>query len=98
MKRATWPFLLIGYLFKSVLGYLHFIVLKIFHQLFISYNTAYYYIIFLKNTCLICRYGFLTQLNDIGSRTEKHWFAVKDYSIKTERLLTLVRPHLQIIN
>lgn len=35
------------------------------------------------------RYALIQHLNDIGSRVGKHWFVVKDSSIKTERLLTL---------
>lgn len=35
------------------------------------------------------RYILLRQLNDIGSRVDKHWFLVRDQAIKTERLLTL---------
>ncbi|XP_059468852.1 slowpoke-binding protein isoform X2 [Neocloeon triangulifer] len=37
------------------------------------------------------RYIFKQQLSDIGSRLEKHWFVVKDTSIKTERLLSLLQ-------
>ncbi|XP_050436572.1 slowpoke-binding protein-like isoform X2 [Adelges cooleyi] len=36
------------------------------------------------------RYVLLQHLNDIGSRVDKHWFVVRDGSVKTERLLTLV--------
>ncbi|XP_023713698.1 slowpoke-binding protein isoform X2 [Cryptotermes secundus] len=36
------------------------------------------------------RYTLLYHLNDIGSRVDKHWFVVRDTSMKTERLLTLV--------
>ncbi|XP_050532118.1 slowpoke-binding protein isoform X2 [Daktulosphaira vitifoliae] len=36
------------------------------------------------------RYTLLQHLNDIGSRVDKHWFVVRDGSVKTERLLTLV--------
>lgn len=36
------------------------------------------------------RYKLLHQLNEIGSRVDKHWFLVHDTSVKTERLLTLV--------
>lgn len=36
------------------------------------------------------RYVLLRQLNDIGSRVDKHWFLVRDQAIKTERLLTLI--------
>eukprot|EP00102_Acyrthosiphon_pisum_P021391 XP_016658601.1 PREDICTED: slowpoke-binding protein [Acyrthosiphon pisum] len=36
------------------------------------------------------RYALLQHLNDIGSRVDKHWFVVRDGSVKTERLLTLV--------
>lgn len=36
------------------------------------------------------RYELLHHLNDIGSRVDKHWFVVKDSSVKTERLLTIV--------
>lgn len=36
------------------------------------------------------RYTFIDQLNDIGSRIVKHWFIVRDSSVKTERLLTFV--------
>uniref|UniRef100_A0A1B6DUY8 Protein kinase domain-containing protein n=1 Tax=Clastoptera arizonana TaxID=38151 RepID=A0A1B6DUY8_9HEMI len=36
------------------------------------------------------RYTLLQHLNDIGSRVDKHWFIVRDSSVKTERLLTLV--------
>lgn len=33
--------------------------------------------------------NYLFQINSKGSRVGKHWFVVKDSSIKTERLLTL---------
>lgn len=36
------------------------------------------------------RYALLHQLNDVGSRVDKHWFVVRDTSVKTERLLTLI--------
>ncbi|KAK7867344.1 hypothetical protein R5R35_001119 [Gryllus longicercus] len=36
------------------------------------------------------RYSLVHHLNDIGSRVDKHWFVVRDASVKTERLLTLV--------
>ncbi|XP_046405497.1 slowpoke-binding protein isoform X3 [Ischnura elegans] len=36
------------------------------------------------------RYVLLEQLNDIGSRMDKHWFVVRDTSVKTERMLTLM--------
>ncbi|KAF6213105.1 hypothetical protein GE061_010820 [Apolygus lucorum] len=36
------------------------------------------------------RYTLLEHLKDIGSRVDKHWFVVRDTSVKTERLLTLV--------
>ncbi|XP_039285388.1 slowpoke-binding protein isoform X2 [Nilaparvata lugens] len=36
------------------------------------------------------RYSLLHHLNDIGSRVDKQWFVVRDVSVKTERLLTLV--------
>ncbi|KAL1115880.1 hypothetical protein AAG570_006169 [Ranatra chinensis] len=36
------------------------------------------------------RYTLVHHLNDIGSRVDKHWFIVRDSSVKTERLLTLV--------
>ncbi|XP_014239405.1 slowpoke-binding protein isoform X2 [Cimex lectularius] len=36
------------------------------------------------------RYTLLQHLKDIGSRMDKHWFVVRDTSVKTERLLTLV--------
>ncbi|XP_073991322.1 slowpoke binding protein isoform X3 [Rhodnius prolixus] len=36
------------------------------------------------------RYTLLQHLKDIGSRVDKHWFVVRDTSVKTERLLTLV--------
>ncbi|XP_038222490.1 slowpoke-binding protein isoform X2 [Zerene cesonia] len=36
------------------------------------------------------RYVLLHPLSSIGYRTNKHWFAIHDNSIKTERLLTLV--------
>lgn len=36
------------------------------------------------------RYTLVDRLNDIGSRVDKHWFIVRDSSVKTERLLTLV--------
>ncbi|XP_075210964.1 slowpoke binding protein isoform X2 [Lycorma delicatula] len=40
------------------------------------------------------RYSLLHHLNDIGSRVDKQWFVVRDISVKTERLLTLVpRSH-----
>ncbi|XP_033229141.1 slowpoke-binding protein isoform X1 [Belonocnema kinseyi] len=35
------------------------------------------------------RYSLLKQLNNIGSRVDKHWFMVRDISLKTDRLLTL---------
>ncbi|KAF4520874.1 hypothetical protein B566_EDAN007055 [Ephemera danica] len=43
--------------------------------------------VYLRNSS---RYVMLEQLNDIGSRLDKHWFVVKDSSVKTERLLALV--------
>lgn len=36
------------------------------------------------------RYKLIKQLNNLGSRVDKHWFAVRDTSLKTDRLLTLV--------
>ncbi|XP_049875883.1 slowpoke-binding protein [Pectinophora gossypiella] len=36
------------------------------------------------------RYDMLSQLGPIGSRPNKHWFAIHDNSIKTDRLLTLM--------
>ncbi|KOB73352.1 Slowpoke binding protein [Operophtera brumata] len=36
------------------------------------------------------RYDMISQLGAIGSRTDKHWFAIHDNSIKTDRLLTLI--------
>ncbi|KAL0822035.1 hypothetical protein ABMA28_005407 [Loxostege sticticalis] len=36
------------------------------------------------------RYDLISQLGAIGSRPNKHWFAIHDNSIKTDRLLTLV--------
>ncbi|XP_073962134.1 slowpoke-binding protein-like isoform X2 [Choristoneura fumiferana] len=36
------------------------------------------------------RYELISQLSTIGSRPNKHWFAVHDNSIKTDRLLTLM--------
>lgn len=35
------------------------------------------------------RYNLLKQLNNIGSRMDKHWFIVRDTSLKTDRILTL---------
>ncbi|KAG7197781.1 hypothetical protein KM043_001597 [Ampulex compressa] len=36
------------------------------------------------------RYTLIKQLNNVGSRVDKHWFAVRDNSLKTDRLVTLV--------
>ncbi|RVE48021.1 hypothetical protein evm_007333 [Chilo suppressalis] len=36
------------------------------------------------------RYDLISQLGAIGSRPNKHWFAIHDNSIKTDRLLTLM--------
>lgn len=36
------------------------------------------------------RYSLIKQLQNLGSRVDKHWFAVRDTSLKTDRLLTLV--------
>ncbi|XP_015177663.1 PREDICTED: slowpoke-binding protein isoform X1 [Polistes dominula] len=36
------------------------------------------------------RYTLIKQLNNIGSRVDKHWFAVRDTSLKTDRLITLM--------
>ncbi|EEB11577.1 Slowpoke-binding protein, putative [Pediculus humanus corporis] len=36
------------------------------------------------------RYSLIHQLNDIGSRVDKYWFVVRDSSVKTERLLSVV--------
>ncbi|XP_035443643.1 slowpoke-binding protein isoform X2 [Spodoptera frugiperda] len=36
------------------------------------------------------RYDLLSALGSIGSRMNKHWFAIHDNSIKTDRLLTLM--------
>ncbi|XP_044252578.1 slowpoke-binding protein isoform X2 [Tribolium madens] len=36
------------------------------------------------------RYELKTQLGEIGSRTDKHWFTVQDTTLGAERLLTLV--------
>ncbi|CAH1639324.1 unnamed protein product [Spodoptera littoralis] len=36
------------------------------------------------------RYDLLSALGSIGSRLNKHWFAIHDNSIKTDRLLTLM--------
>ncbi|KZC07844.1 Slowpoke-binding protein [Dufourea novaeangliae] len=35
------------------------------------------------------RYSLVKQLNNLGSRVDKHWFAVRDTSLKTDRLITL---------
>ncbi|XP_043254473.1 slowpoke binding protein isoform X1 [Colletes latitarsis] len=35
------------------------------------------------------RYSLIKQLNNLGSRMDKHWFAVRDNSLKTDRLITL---------
>lgn len=35
------------------------------------------------------RYVLVSQLNDIGSRIDKHWFLVRDATTKTERLMTM---------
>lgn len=35
------------------------------------------------------RYTLIHHLKDVGSRVDKHWFVVRDTSVKTERLLTL---------
>ncbi|XP_076675000.1 slowpoke binding protein isoform X2 [Andrena cerasifolii] len=35
------------------------------------------------------RYSLIKQLNNLGSRVDKHWFAVRDTSLKTDRLITL---------
>lgn len=36
------------------------------------------------------RYTLIKQLNNVGSRVDKHWFAVRDTSLKTDRLITLM--------
>ncbi|XP_060804906.1 slowpoke-binding protein [Amyelois transitella] len=36
------------------------------------------------------RYDLISQLGAIGARANKHWFAIHDNSIKTDRLLTLM--------
>ncbi|CAB3234389.1 unnamed protein product [Arctia plantaginis] len=36
------------------------------------------------------RYNLLSALSAIGARSSKHWFAIHDNSIKTDRLLTLM--------
>ncbi|XP_043274516.1 slowpoke-binding protein isoform X2 [Venturia canescens] len=36
------------------------------------------------------RYSLIEQLNNVGSRVDKYWFAVHDTMLKTDRLLTLV--------
>ncbi|CAG9788910.1 unnamed protein product [Diatraea saccharalis] len=36
------------------------------------------------------RYNLISQLGAIGARSNKHWFAIHDNSIKTDRLLTLM--------
>ncbi|CAF4878477.1 unnamed protein product [Pieris macdunnoughi] len=36
------------------------------------------------------RYTLLKSLNQIGYRTNKHWFTIQDNTIKTERLLTVM--------
>ncbi|XP_015517643.2 slowpoke-binding protein isoform X4 [Neodiprion pinetum] len=35
------------------------------------------------------RYSLTKQLNNVGSRVDKHWFAVRDTTLKADRLLTL---------
>nr|XP_034194373.1 slowpoke-binding protein isoform X3 [Osmia lignaria] len=35
------------------------------------------------------RYSLVKQLNNLGSRMDKHWFTVRDTSLKTDRLITL---------
>ncbi|XP_031364519.1 slowpoke-binding protein isoform X2 [Apis dorsata] len=40
--------------------------------------------------CRTSRYNFVKQLNNLGSRMDKHWFIVRDTSLKTDRLITLV--------
>ncbi|XP_017789383.1 PREDICTED: LOW QUALITY PROTEIN: slowpoke-binding protein [Habropoda laboriosa] len=35
------------------------------------------------------RYTLVKQLNNLGSRMDKHWFTVRDTSLKTDRLITL---------
>ncbi|XP_015596851.1 slowpoke-binding protein isoform X2 [Cephus cinctus] len=36
------------------------------------------------------RYNLIKQLNNVGSRVDKHWFAVRDTTLKADRLITLV--------
>ncbi|CAO1301121.1 unnamed protein product [Diamesa serratosioi] len=36
------------------------------------------------------RYEIISHLDDIGSRTNKHWFLLNDSAIKTDRLMTLL--------
>ncbi|XP_055684858.1 slowpoke-binding protein isoform X2 [Lutzomyia longipalpis] len=36
------------------------------------------------------RYEVIVHLDDIGSRTNKHWFLLKDTSVRTDRLMTLL--------
>lgn len=43
------------------------------------------------------RYDLVQHLNDIGSRVDKHWFVVRDSSVKTERLLTLTPRSVQCV-
>ncbi|XP_066585215.1 slowpoke-binding protein [Prorops nasuta] len=35
------------------------------------------------------RYNLIKQLNNVGSRVDKHWFAVRDTALETDRLVTL---------
>ncbi|XP_061929199.1 slowpoke-binding protein isoform X3 [Apis cerana] len=39
--------------------------------------------------CKTSRYNFIKQLNNLGSRMDKHWFIVRDTFLKTDRLITL---------
>ncbi|XP_055714026.1 probable inactive serine/threonine-protein kinase slob2 isoform X2 [Phlebotomus papatasi] len=36
------------------------------------------------------RYEVIVHLDDIGSRTNKHWFLLKDATVRTDRLMTLL--------
>ncbi|GAB0089024.1 uncharacterized protein DMENIID0001_035020 [Sergentomyia squamirostris] len=43
------------------------------------------------------RYEVIVHLDDIGSRTNKHWFLVKDTNVRTDRLMTLLPIPLDCI-
>lgn len=76
--QQHWPYVLSTY--NSLQGryrarhYCHYVINKKYFQ-----TNLWFY-----------RYDLLSPLASIGCRLNKHWFAIHDNSIKTDRLLTLV--------